>query len=166
MSQTQPDLFESAVAYVLKWEGGYVNNPADPGGETRFGISKRNYPSIDISSLTADQAKSLYKSDFWDHFQLSAITNPPLAIKVLDVLVNMGTSGAKVIQQALCAVGHPVAVDGLFGVGTIAAINQSNYVSLLSEIRAQMAAHYASLALNNPSEKTFLLGWMRRASGD
>ena len=40
---TQPDLFDAAVSYVLKWEGGYSNDPDDPGGETNFGISKRAY---------------------------------------------------------------------------------------------------------------------------
>jgi lysozyme family protein len=167
------DLFDTAIAYVLKWEGGYSNDPNDEGGETNFGISRRSYPTgVDIKNLTVEQAKAIYRRDFWDRYQLSAITNPPLAIKILDILVNMGgdkpvagrKSGATVIQEALCNTGHPVAVDGQFGTATLAAINQSNYIDLLMEIRAQESVHYASLVLHNPSEREFLLGWMRRAT--
>lgn len=58
--------FDSAFGIIVGVEGGYVNDPKDPGGETRFGISKRRYPNEDIKNLTLDRAKFLYKRDYWN----------------------------------------------------------------------------------------------------
>lgn len=57
--------FRRALDFTLAWEGGYVNDPADPGGETRFGISKRAYPDEDIKGLTLARASELYEHDYW-----------------------------------------------------------------------------------------------------
>lgn len=57
--------FESCVNSVLQEEGGYVNNPADPGGETQWGISKRAFPDVDIKALTKDGAKEIYLNHYW-----------------------------------------------------------------------------------------------------
>lgn len=57
--------FREALNFTLVWEGGYVNNPKDPGGETKYGISKRRYPHLDIKNLTLQQAKDLYYQDYW-----------------------------------------------------------------------------------------------------
>ena len=51
------DTFQKALAFTLKWEGGYSNNHNDKGGETRYGISKKAFPDVDIENLTLDQAK-------------------------------------------------------------------------------------------------------------
>ncbi len=59
-------LFDTAFAIVVGLEGGYVNDPQDPGGETKYGISKRRYPAEDIPSLTLDRAKFLYQRDYWN----------------------------------------------------------------------------------------------------
>ena len=58
--------FETAINRILSHEGGYVDNPADPGGRTQWGISQRSYPNLDIKSLTRDQAIALYERDFWE----------------------------------------------------------------------------------------------------
>jgi lysozyme family protein len=60
------DPFDAAVNEVLGEEAGYVNNPADPGGETKWGISKRAFPQVDIASLSRDDAKALYRTHYWD----------------------------------------------------------------------------------------------------
>lgn len=60
------DPFESAVNDVLGEEGGYVNNPADPGGETNWGISKRAFPDVDIKNLTRSAAIEIYRKNYWD----------------------------------------------------------------------------------------------------
>ena len=57
--------FDDAIGIVLKHEGGYVNDKNDPGGETRYGISKRAYPDLDIKNLTISQATEIYKKDYW-----------------------------------------------------------------------------------------------------
>ncbi len=60
------DLFEHAITITLQHEGGYVNDPADPGGETRYGISKRAFPKVDIANLTINKAKAIYKAFYWE----------------------------------------------------------------------------------------------------
>jgi lysozyme family protein len=57
--------FDAAFGIIVGIEGGYINDPKDPGGETRFGISKRRYPNEDIKNLTLDRAKFLYQRDYW-----------------------------------------------------------------------------------------------------
>ena len=53
--------FEDAFDRLISHEGGYVNDPLDPGGETKFGISKRSYPTLDIAALTREDARAIYR---------------------------------------------------------------------------------------------------------
>ena len=59
------NLFDRALAAVLDWEGAVTNDAADPGGLTKYGISQRAYPSLDIASLTVEQAAVIYHQDYW-----------------------------------------------------------------------------------------------------
>lgn len=99
---------------MLSYEGGWVNDPNDAGGETNFGISKRAYPALDIKSLTIDDAKAIYKRDYW--MAISADQLPEnLAFAVFDTAVNMGvTSAIRLLQITL-----GVEVDGKIGPKTI-----------------------------------------------
>jgi len=67
--------FNKAIKFILNAEGGYVNHPKAPGGETKYGISKKSYPNYDIKNLTEEEAITIYKRDFWDRFQLDSL--PP-----------------------------------------------------------------------------------------
>jgi lysozyme family protein len=87
-------MFNKAVEIILKLEGGYVNHPDDPGGETRYGISKRAYPHLNIKTLTKDQAKAIYKRDYWDAAECSLL-EPALALLYFDMAVNSGVSAAR-----------------------------------------------------------------------
>jgi hypothetical protein len=78
--------FEMAIDFVLPAEGGYVNDPADPGGETNFGISKRKYPDINIKDLTVAGAITIYRRDYWDRNSLDKY-NLPLSIVAFDSYV-------------------------------------------------------------------------------
>lgn len=81
--------FERALKFVLRWEGGYVNDPNDPGGETKYGISKRAYPHEDIKNMTLERATKIYYENYW----LKAGCNSlpfPFDIVVFDTSVNMG----------------------------------------------------------------------------
>ena len=60
------ELFETAVDFILSVEAGLVNDPSDPGGLTKFGISQRAYPDVNIRDLTLDGAKTLYRKDYWN----------------------------------------------------------------------------------------------------
>lgn len=86
--------FNEALKFVLKWEGGYSNDPNDPGGETKYGICKRSYPKLDISKLTLEQAKKIYYENYWLKSGCDKLAEP-LNIVVFDTAVNMGRSRAK-----------------------------------------------------------------------
>ena len=61
--------FTRCIRHILNEEGGYVNHAKDPGGETKYGISKRAYPHLDINNLTLDEAEAIYRLDYWEPVQ-------------------------------------------------------------------------------------------------
>jgi lysozyme family protein len=150
--------FEACIARTLANEGGYVCDPDDPGGATKFGISKRVYPSVDVANLTAEEAKAIYQRDYWDPLY-SYIASEEIAGKLFDLGVNLGKGRAVMLLQTACG----VTVDGAFGEQTLAAVNKSNPERLLAEFRAIAAEHYALLVADDPKLEKFLHGWMRRA---
>ena len=90
--------FERAFEIVVGHEGGYVNNPRDPGGETKYGISKRAHPDVDIKALTLDQARDIYRKDYWDPLKLDA--QPwHKALPLFDCAVNQGRGVALELYQ-------------------------------------------------------------------
>lgn len=86
--------FEECVNHVLRWEGGYSNDPNDPGGETNFGISKRSYPKLDIKHLTRDQAKQIYFVDYWQAVGADKMPDG-LNLLTFDTAVNCGVKRAR-----------------------------------------------------------------------
>jgi len=86
--------FDRAIAFVFKWEGGYVNDPRDPGGETHWGISKRAYPMLDIKDLQKEEAADIYRHDYWEKSGADKLMWP-LNLVVFDTAVNMGVRRAK-----------------------------------------------------------------------
>lgn len=81
--------FDRAFSIVVGVEGGYTSDPLDPGGETKFGISKRAYPKVDIANLTLDQAKTIYQRDYWSAHGLDSLEWGK-ALLVFDCAVNGG----------------------------------------------------------------------------
>jgi hypothetical protein len=144
-------------------EGGYVNDLSDSGGETKYGITKRSYPDLDIKNLTKDQAAGIYYTDWWLKCQLGQLP-PSIGIKMLDICVNMGARrGATLLQRALGRAGQDVAADGVIGPATITACVRIPEAELLQALRAQAAAFYVQLAADRPSDQKFLNGWLNRA---
>ena len=86
--------FDTAFEFVLRWEGGYVNDPNDPGGKTKYGISQRSYPHLDIENLTVYDVKQIYYEDYWLKLECDQLS-PPFDIIVFDCAVNMGVSRAR-----------------------------------------------------------------------
>lgn len=161
---TEDECFERAIGVVLAHEGGYVNDRRDPGGETKFGISKRTYPSVDIKNLTRDQAADIYRRDWWDRLRLGEIQDPDVAAKVMDLAVNVGAgTGFRLLQRALLAAGQKVTVDGVMGPQTLAAVNAAEPRILLAALRAEAAGHYRLLIAKNPKLAVFEQGWTNRA---
>jgi type VI secretion system secreted protein VgrG len=159
------DTFNRAIAITLQFEGGYSNNPNDPGGATKYGISQTAYPTLDIANLTQADAIAIYYRDFWAPYPYDQLTSTDMACKVFDTSVNLGKSRAiKFLQKCINANGSTqIAVDGGFGPGTLAAANAIDSATLLSAYRQAQAAYYNLLVQIRPSNVEFLNGWIRRA---
>jgi hypothetical protein len=84
---------KKALTFVLKWEGEYSNDPGDPGGETKWGISKKAYPDEDIKNLTRERALEIYATDYWLASGCDAIPFPA-NVAVFDTAVNCGVTRA------------------------------------------------------------------------
>jgi lysozyme family protein len=128
--------FDEAFARLVDvhHEGDYVNNPADPGGETKYGISKRAYPGEDIKNLTLDRAKQLYARDYWGPAGCDAIPDV-LKFEMFDLAVNTSAPGKpitaiKLLQQA---VGTPA--DGVIGPHTLLAISTMDPQRILRRLQ-------------------------------
>lgn len=93
------DDFETAVNEVLGEEGGYVNNLSDPGGETKWGISKRAFPDVDIVNLSRDDAKALYKAHYWTPLEAYALGSQFRRI-AFECAVNQGLGRCKALLDA------------------------------------------------------------------
>lgn len=152
------DIFEHAITTTLQHEGGYVNDPSDPGGETSYGISKRAFPQVDIKTLTLNQAKALYRTFYWERGP-HLISHPSLAAKYFDLCVNAGVSRAsKWLQEASNLLGATLTIDGRVGPATAEWINRYPHPeALLCALKGLAFQHYVGL-----SKPRFLAGWLNR----
>ncbi|HEY2525920.1 MAG TPA: glycosyl hydrolase 108 family protein [Candidatus Binataceae bacterium] len=163
-----PPAFERAVARLLGDEGGYADNPADPGGATKFGISRREYPDLDIASLTRAQAIAIYYRDWWQRYRYSDLPGA-IGAKVFDLAVNIGPDHAtRCLQRALRACGRRVAEDGEMGRATATAAAGANQLALAAALRSEAAGYYRALAAlergrRAGGDREFLSGWLNRA---
>ncbi len=155
--------FNEAFERLIGHEGGYVNDPNDPGGETNWGISKRSYPSVDIRNLTREGAKEIYRRDFWE-----CVQGVPSSVKfqVFDAAVNSGISAA--IRMLQRAVG--VADDGLWGPYSEGTANTMAESDLLMLFIAERAEFFTKLK-NWPHHgkgwiRTRIVGNLRYAARD
>jgi len=149
--------FDRAISYVLHHEGGLVHDPADPGGLTNRGITKRDYPDLDIAALTLTETIAIYRRDYWRPVY-DQMTDPDAACKIFDMAVNMGHRQAhKLLQRAIGA-----DQDGIFGNKTLALANNTpGLVDLLCTVQADF---YHALVNKRPVMGKFLKGWLNRAS--
>jgi lysozyme family protein len=149
--------FDQAFDRLMGHEGGYVNNPADPGGETNWGICKRSYPTVDIRHLSREGAKAIYLRDFWQRGGMDKFDGA-LAFQVFDFAVNSGIETA--IRKLQVAAG--VADDGHVGPVTLAAINSKPPASMVMAFVAERLDFWRKLR----TWPTFGSGWVGRAAQD
>lgn len=124
--------FNEVFDRVLGHEGGYVNDPQDPGGETKWGISKRSYPHLNIKTLTREQARDIYKKDFWDRLQADKFADG-VAFQLFDFAVNSGIETA--VRYLQRAVG--VADDGHWGPISQRAADNTSEPLLIMKLNAE-----------------------------
>lgn len=151
--------FEQAVKKVLENEGGYVNDPTDAGGETKFGISKRSYPGEDTKNLTIERAKEIYKADFWDKIQGDLIMDQLIAESVFDFAVNAGVSTAVKLAQRVVEVES----DGIVGKKTLFELNHVDDLYFIKIFALEKIKYYAKICEKTPTNKKYFFGWVKRA---
>jgi lysozyme family protein len=171
---------DALLAELLKHEGGYSNNPDDPGGETNFGITiktaRDNGYSLPMKAMTQDQALAIYRSQYWEKpgFDKVFEISPGIAGELFDTGVNMGPSVPSGWLQRLLnafnrgAKDYPdIAVDGNLGPATLACLRTYLKIRgdegesvMLKGLNALQAERYIRLAEKNPALESFTFGWL------
>jgi lysozyme family protein len=168
-------IFQKAVNETLILEGGWVNDPNDAGGETKYGIAKAQYPNLDIKNLTEYEAVAIYHRDYWMRMRLDEVRHNAVALEMFDTGVNLGCRMAvRIAQGALKLFKVDIVVDGLVGPNTIAAINNYRDVHSLVKLMNILQGAYYLLGKENIDEviplvrermkyaSRFLRGWLKR----
>ena len=149
--------FDQCFAKLIGHEGELSNHPADKGGLTKYGISQRAYPSMDIGSLTLDDVKKLYKRDYWDRAQCDRL-HPDLAFQVFDGAVNSGIGNSiRWLQEA-----SGVAVDGVVGPLTLRKVGDMEPSIIIARYNGVRLKFMASLS----TWDVFGRGWARRIAAN
>ena len=171
VDQPYPPAFERAVTHTLREEGGarLSNHKFDPGGKTKYGISQKSYPNLNIELLTEAEAIDIYFRDYWLACRLGLIDSPYVAAEIFDTAVNCGTGTAvKIAQRAvnLLSIGKVLEIDGRMGPTTISAINElsSRYeLPLVLCLNLHQGIRYVEILKSNPDNfKHVIKGWMKR----
>lgn len=152
---------DDAIAFVMRpdIEGGYVNDPRDPGGETNYGISKKAYPNEDIKNLTPQRAHEIYRDDYWNPVAGRIVDMAPrLAFLVFDSSVNQGKgAAARMLQGVLRA-----SQDGIIGPKTLEALQEAlddhGEAWVIEQFMVARVARYTQTS----SWSIYGKGWMTR----
>ena len=149
--------FDDSFKRLIGHEGGYVNNPADPGGETKYGISRRSYPGEDIAGMTLDRAKAIYLRDYWGPAGCDAVPDA-LRFDLFDMAVNAGVRTAVRCLQRACGADP----DGILGPRTLQAAQAMPATRLLARFNGSRLAALTELS----TWPAFGKGWCRRIAAN
>lgn len=153
-------LTEEMLERLLRHEGGLVDHPSDPGGLTNMGISQRAYPHLDIRKLTREEAKALYRRDYWDRPRLGDIPDPGLAEQVFDLAVNGGSGRAfRLLHRTMGTPEAPMWTPPL----REALQKVVHWEPFRQRFLQERLRFYQRLVRKNPKLGVFLKGWTRRA---
>jgi lysozyme family protein len=156
--------FNDAIGKTLAKEGGakFTDVPNDKGGATKYGISQAAYPNVDIRNLTDQQARDIYKRDYWDRVRGDDLTSQMIAENLFDTAVNMGVRTASRLAQTMLSI-QPA--DGIIGSGSLGVINQQDEKEFMAHFTLVKIGYYANLCNKDRTQSKFLLGWVNRALG-
>lgn len=169
--------FEKAMERIFEYEvgddpnGGYTNDPHDYGGETKWGISKRAHPEVNIKDLTKMQALEIYRRDYWNKIGGDFLKDQGLAEELMDIAVNLHWTAAirwaqhslNELHEAEADGDEGLVEDGLFGPKTIEALNGYERPRLLVKmLNGYQFAHYIKRCDDDPTQRKFMRSWLRR----
>lgn len=149
--------FQAAVSFVIDVCEGGGKLIHDQGGATRWGISQRAYPTLNIRDLTRDEAVAVYRMDFWEQVRADALP-APLALAVFDAAVNLGHIPAiKLLQRTV-----GVQEDGKLGPVTLAAVKRFRTAEIVATFLSARVRWYQELVASKPYHQPSLKGWTTR----
>ena len=156
--------------FILSWEGGFVNDPADRGGATNKGVTlstwcKQGYDKnhdgvIDVKDLKliSDQdALQIMKKNYWDRWKGDQINSQPIANILVDWVWGSGVWGIKIPQDML-----GVKADGVVGPKTLAALNRQDPAQFFARLKTRREQYFRDICKSRPANSKFLKGWLRR----
>ena len=161
---------KNLAPWILKWEGGFVNDPLDKGGATNKGVTiavwkaqgydKNGDKKIDVADLkliTVEDATNIMKKNYWDRWKADQIKNQAVANTLVDWVWGSGAWGIKIPQRIL-----GVKDDGIVGDKTIEALNKQNQNKFLEKLYLARFNFLDGIVASNPSQKRFIKGWKNR----
>ena len=161
---------DKLVPHILKFEGGYVDDPDDLGGETNKGVTFKTYklykkkrglpePSLgDLIRLSDEEFKDILKTMYWNACKADFIESQSVANAIVDWAWHSGTATAvKEIQKVL-----EVTADGIIGNVTLAAINSRSPLPLFGAVQQARIAYLARICNARPANQKFMKGWISR----
>ena len=163
---------EILAPYIKKWEGGFVNDPADRGGATNKGITIATFeayckakslprPNVErLKRMTDGEWLDILKTMFWDRWQADKIKSQKLANILVDWVWGSGVHGIKIPQAML-----GLAPDGVVGAKTIEALNKHDAFVFFKKLKAKRKEFLQNICKARPSQYKFLNGWLRRLDG-
>lgn len=149
--------FDAAFTRLIGHEGGYVDDKRDPGGETKFGISRRSYPGEDIAGMTLERAKAIYLRDYWGPAGCDAVPDG-IKFDLFDMAVNSGRVAAIRCLQRSCGEYE----DGILGPRTLQAVQSMPAARLVARFNGARLAFMADLS----TWPAFGRGWARRIAAN
>ncbi|MCI2245421.1 N-acetylmuramidase [Xanthomonas sp. PPL568] len=168
--------FDLYLPQLLRFEGGFVDDPDNPGGATNYGISLATFqrdaqallgeaPTLQaLRALTVQQAAAIYKRAYWDRIGADQIASQTLAELVFDFYVDAGNVAIELLQRILQQLGATqLVIDGEMGPTTLAALATADAAQVYAQYRQQRIAYYQRLVAERPADAEFLAGWLRRA---
>ena len=179
LSSAKEDLvanFDAFLPILLRFEGGYVDDPDDPGGETNKGITMAMFQecsheligldptSQNLRNLTDAQAGIIYRARYWNKMQGDAFALQGLADIVCDFYVNAGTRATQLLQHVVNDMGGRVVEDGTIGPATLQALAGLKQGEVYRRYKASRIAYYRSLVQEKPALAKFLQGWLNRVN--
>lgn len=155
--------------FILRWEGGYANDPDDPGGATNMGVTletyraycrRRGYPSPTVARLramTRETWADIFKTMFWDRWRADEIRDQAVAGMLVDWLWCSGNYGIRLPQKVL-----GVKTDGIVGGVTLSAVNAADPAALFAALKRERTDFIERICKSRPASRKFRRGWLNR----